>query len=205
MRKLMLILAILLSFAVVASAEVPSPLSFYAGGAFSMPNGPTAFKDAYKTGYHGWIGAGYTVAPTFQVVGKIEHNHFAFDNGSFTGVEGGSMKIWMYGADAKFSPKVPTFPIKPFMFAGAGWASSKISEFTGSNTLATAVLNEGTNQTVTKMYWNIARRRLEMAHRNANQMTANPTVRAMKKGRFSQPALCSMRWLASATAWSDQA
>jgi hypothetical protein len=155
MRKLMLILAILLSFAVVASAEVPSPLSFYAGGAFSMPNGPTAFKDAYKTGYHGWIGAGYTVAPTFQVVGKIEHNHFAFDNGSFTGVEGGSMKIWMYGADAKFSPKVPTFPIKPFMFAGAGWASSKISEFTGSNTLATAVLNEGTNQTVTKMYWNI--------------------------------------------------
>ncbi len=155
MRKLMLILAILLSFAVGASAQMSSPLSFYAGGALSLPNGPTGFKDLYKTGYHGWIGAGYSVAPTFQVIGKIEHNHFSFDNGTYTGVEGGSMKIWMYGADAKFSPKVPAFPIKPFLFAGTGFASSKISEFTGSNTLATSVLNVGTNQTTTKMYWNI--------------------------------------------------
>lgn len=154
MRKLILMLAILLTFALAASAQVSSPLSFYAGGALSLPNGPDGFKDAYKTGYHGWVGAGYSLAPTFQVIGKVEHNRFSFDAGTITGVDGGTMKIWMYGADAKFAPSVPAFPIKPFLFAGAGWASSKVDEFTGSNTLATAALNTGTNESVTKMYYN---------------------------------------------------
>jgi hypothetical protein len=151
----MLILAIVLSFSVAASAQMSSPLSFYAGGALSLPNGPDGFKDAYKTGYHAWVGAGYSVAPKFQLIGKIEHNRFSFDAGDISGVDGGTMKIWMYGVDAKFSPSVPTFPIKPFLFGGAGMASAKIDEFTGSNTLATAALNAGTGESTTKMYYNI--------------------------------------------------
>ena len=155
MRKLLLILAILISFSAVASAQTPSPFSFYAGGAFSMPNGPDAFKDAYKTGYHGWLGVGYSFAPTFQFIGKVEHNRFSFDAGQFAGVDGGTTKIWMYGVDAKFAPSVPAFPIKPFMFGGVGMASYSVDEFQTPDPLATAALNANVPESATKMYYNV--------------------------------------------------
>ena len=157
MKKLMMILAILVAFGVSASAQVPSsPVSFYAGGALSIPSGPDSFKAMYKNGYHGMAGVGFSMAPMFEIVGKLEYHTFQFD---FTDVmsdySGGTNKMWMYGADVKLSPSFPALPVKPYALVGVGMASIKQSEFTGPESLSLSVLNSAIGENQTKMYWNL--------------------------------------------------
>ena len=160
MKKAMIALVALLVFAVGAQAQMPSaPFSLYAGGALSLPNSPDAFKDAYKNGFHGYVGAGQNVMPKMQLVGKIEYNQFSFDfdgTGLATaGVDGGgSQKVWMFGADARYALGLPAAPLKPFFFGGGGMASISTSDFEGSNlSLVTSTNDQLEGQT--KMYWNI--------------------------------------------------
>ena len=157
MKKLMTILAILLAFSVSASAQVPSsPVSFYAGGALSLPSGPDSFKAMYKNGYHGMAGVGFSMTPMIELVGKLEFHAFPFDFGdAATDFSGGTNKMWMYGVDAKVSPSLPALPIKPYALLGVGMASISVSEFSGSDVLATSLLNSVIAEGQTKMYWNI--------------------------------------------------
>lgn len=154
MKKLLAALLIFLAFAVSASAQVPQPFSIYAGGAISLPNSPESFKDGYKTGYHGAIGIGYKVMPTIQIVGKAEYHTFGFDFEGASGVEGGTNKMWLFGADGRFTVGVPAAPIKPFIIGGAGLANIKQSEFTGTNTLTTSILNSAIPEAQNKFYFN---------------------------------------------------
>lgn len=152
MKKGILTILILVAFAMGASAQTPNPLSFYAGGAFSMPTSPTSFSDGWKLGYHGTIGAGYKFAPKFQVVGKLEYHNFASDLG-VVGVDGGNTKVMMYGVDGRFSLGLPVAPIKPFFFGGLGMANVKWDEFNGTS-LTTSTLNQFLPLSVNKVYFN---------------------------------------------------
>ncbi|MCP4685474.1 MAG: porin family protein [bacterium] len=159
MKKLMTMLAILIVFAAASvSAQVPSPFSFYAGGAVSLPQSPDGFKDGFKTGYHGSLGVGYKVMPSLQVVGKLEYHTFNvnFDNmENMDGYSGGTNKMWMYGLDARYQMSLPAAPISPYFLGGVGFANIKQSEFDGPTPLVTSLLNEFISESTTEMYWNI--------------------------------------------------
>ena len=80
MKKILAILAILLTFGAVASAQIPSsPVSLYVGGALSIPTAPESFTTSFKNGYHGSLGLGFDVNPAFELIGKVEYHTFNFD------------------------------------------------------------------------------------------------------------------------------
>ncbi len=154
MKKTLLTLGIVLVFAFGANAGVPSPFSFYAGGAVSLPS--SDFGTSYKTGWHGMAAGGYKIAPKFQLIGKIEMHNFSSDLSALS-LDGGDTKFTMFGADARYSLGLPAAPIAPFVFGGFGMAHITISEFS-SSTLSTAVLdliNTDLPASANKMYWNI--------------------------------------------------
>jgi opacity protein-like surface antigen len=155
MKKLYWMILLFLAFAGMAAAQVPQPFSLYAGGAVSIPQAPDAFKSGFKTGYHGAIGIGYKVMPNLQVIGKVEYHTFKFDFQSLTGLEGGTNKMLLYGADGRYSVGVPSAPLKPYIIGGAGLANIKQSEFSGSDPLATSILNSVIPESQTKFYYNI--------------------------------------------------
>lgn len=152
MKKAFLILGIVFVFALGASAQVPTPLSFYAGGAISLPTSPDGFNDGYNMGWHGTAGVGYKFAPLFQVMGKFEYHDFAANLEGLP-LDGGNAKVAMFGADARYSMNMPTFPLKPYFFGGGGLAHVKLDEYSGPS-LMTSVLNVGLPYTQDKMYWN---------------------------------------------------
>ena len=157
MRKLFLILAVLFAFAAHASAQAPTPFSVYAGGAFSLPQSD-AFKSAFKNGYHGFAGVGFKMSPMMQLIGKLEYHVFKFDfenNQSMDGYSGGTNKMLMFGADVKFSPKLPAAPVKPYLLGGLGVAHIKQSEFDGPQSLSLSVFNSYVSQAQTKLYYNL--------------------------------------------------
>lgn len=152
MRKAITILSILMVFAVAASAQVPNPVSFYGGGAVSVPSGE-GFSNGWKTGWHGHLGIGYKMTPLFQVVGKAEFHNFAA-NLEGLALDGGNTKITMFGADGRYQMNMPSAPIKPFFFGGVGLANWKIDDFTGNSLIASA-LNAANPGTQSKLYWNV--------------------------------------------------
>ena len=155
MKRVIILLSALLVFAVAGNAQSVQPFSLYVGGALSVPTSPDGFKDTYNTGYHGSLGAGYKFAPNFQVVGKAEYHHFSFDLDDASGVDGGENKLWMFGADGRYSLNMPTFPMKPFFFGGVGMANISFGDFSGSNTtLVTALNDQVADESETKMYFN---------------------------------------------------
>jgi len=160
MKKLLMILAILFAFGASASAQMPSsPVSFYAGGALSIPTAPDSFKDTFKNGYHGMLGVGFDVSPMLELVGKVEYHTFKFDfDGSevfSTDYSGGTNKMWMFGGDLKFSPSLPALPVSPYVLGGLGLANIKQSEFDGPTSLALDLFNEAISDSQTKLYWNM--------------------------------------------------
>lgn len=178
MKKLFWSLIILLVMAACASAQTPkpTPFSLYAGGAVTMPNSPDAFNENYKTGYHFFGGVGMKAMPMMQLIGKAEYTTMGYDFGSESGIDGGSAKIWMFGADSRFSFGAPTMPFKPFIFGGGGMASVSIDGFSGSNTsLVTAYNDASSTETQNKFYWNVG---------GGLEFKANPMMSFFVQGRF---------------------
>lgn len=154
MRRIMTLLAILLAFgAMSASAQTPSPVSIYAGGLMSFPSAPDNFSSSFENGWHAYVGVGMKAMPMLQLVGKAELHTFGqdFDELGLEDLDGGSARIWMFGADGRFSINVPSFPIKPFLLAGGGFARVSQNEYEG--TLATAY-NETRPAAETDFYYN---------------------------------------------------
>lgn len=157
MKKILAILAILLTFGAVASAQIPSsPVSLYVGGALSIPTAPESFSTSFKNGYHGSLGLGFDVNPAFELIGKVEYHtfNFDFDQADMTDYSGGTNKMWMFGADVKFNPSLPAMPVKPYILGGAGVANIKQSEFEGPASLSLSVLNAFISEDQTEFYWN---------------------------------------------------
>lgn len=156
MKKLMMILAILVTFAIGASAQTPSvPVSIYAGGAMSFPT--SNFATAFNSGYHGSLGIGFNVSPMIQMIAKAEYHTFKFDLSDpvFDGYTGGTNKIMMFGADLQWSPSFPALPVSPYILGGAGMANMKQSELSGPPSLSLSIFNALISQSQTKMYWNL--------------------------------------------------
>ena len=155
MKKIIAMLAILLTFAAVASAQVGSPFSLYAGGALSFPTAPDGFKNAYKNGYHGFAGLGFDVNPLIEFVVKAEYHAFGFNfDDANSDYSGGTNKVWMFGGDLKFSPALPSFPLKPYVLGGAGLAKLQQTEFDGPPSLTLSLLNQTIPEDQSKLYWN---------------------------------------------------
>lgn len=153
MKKLLMALIILIAFSLSANAQVSQPFTLYAGGAMSWPMSDN-FKAAYKPGYHGMLGIGYKMGPSFELVGKVEYHTFKFDFGDASGISGGTNKMWMYGVDGRYGLNLPASPISPFILGGAGFANIKASEFEGTSSLVTS-LNSYNPESATKFYWNV--------------------------------------------------
>ncbi len=154
MKKSLLTAVCVTFFALGVSAQVPTPFSLYAGGAFSLPNAPDGFKDSFKTGYHGMVGFGYKMGPGFQLVGKAEYHKFSYDFAGLSEVNGGDSKMWLFGGDGRYSLDLPAAPVKPYAFAGVGLANIKQSEFGGDSSLASS-FTPSFPKSKTKMYYNL--------------------------------------------------
>lgn len=155
-RSALLVLGMFL-LSSTAFAQLPSsPVSLFAGGLLSYPKTPDAFKESYKTGYHFFGGLGIKAMPMVQLVAKAEFNTFGFDfaNNDLSGISGGTTNIWMFGADSRFSLGAPVVPVKPFIFGGAGLANITYADFTGTDPLALAVINDGIPESQNKLYYN---------------------------------------------------
>ena len=155
MKKVLLTVAAVLVMSSLAMAQLPSsPVSFYGGGALSVPSGPSSFSDSWKTGYHGFVGVGFDVAPKFKVVAKIEHHNFSSDFG-LTNLDGGNYKVWMYGPEAHLSLGAPMVPIQPFLSGGIGMASVSFDKFTGTDPLVAALNTANSGASSTNFYYSI--------------------------------------------------
>jgi Outer membrane protein beta-barrel domain len=125
-KKLLIAGAVVFMLCAAVSAQAPaSPVSIYAGGGLSMPMAPDLFKDYWKMGFNGMLGAGYGLTPAFQIVAKGEYHMFPLD---VEGVEGADISILMFGADGRFAVGLPAAPIKPFFLVGAGMAKLSASD-----------------------------------------------------------------------------
>jgi opacity protein-like surface antigen len=134
MRKFALTVIVLAIFAISANAQVSKPFSLYLGGGVTLPNSPDYFKEGYKMGFHGTGGVGLKLIPLIEVVGKVEYHSFSLDDEEFLGegaedvdISGGTLTAILYGADARLALNVPGSPMKPFVLAGAGFASLSTS------------------------------------------------------------------------------
>ncbi|MBU0983357.1 MAG: porin family protein, partial [candidate division Zixibacteria bacterium] len=127
--------------------------SVYAGGALSLPMSPDGFKDNYKTGYHASLGLGYKVMPNMQLVGKFEYHTFKFNFEDGMDISGGTNKVMMFGADARYAFNIPAAPVSPYVIAGGGLASVKQSEF-DTGDLLIAGFSDQAYEDQTKFYWN---------------------------------------------------
>ncbi len=164
MKKFFWTLAVLLILSAVSMAQVgtpSSPLSFYAGGALSLPTSPQGFSDGWKLGMHGILGAGKNVSPRLQLIGKLEYHKFSADEATTTAnigpnVDGGAINTWMYGIDGRINLGAPVVPIKPYALGGIGIANLSFNEYTTTDTsLSSAVTaaNSGV-ESMSKVYFN---------------------------------------------------
>ncbi|MEA1979672.1 MAG: outer membrane beta-barrel protein [candidate division Zixibacteria bacterium] len=157
MKKVVFTIIMVLVFAFGANAQVPtvpSPFSFYGGGAVSIPASPDGFDATYKTGWHGMAGVGYKIAPKFQVIGKLEYHNFGTDLDALA-LSGGNEKYAMFGADTKFTPNLPSIPFSPFVFGGVGMAHIAFDDFTSdTDPLSASVMNAAIPDAQNKLYWN---------------------------------------------------
>ncbi len=155
MKKVLLTITIVFVFSSMALAQVPSsPISFYGGGALSVPSSPSTFSDSWKTGYHGFVGVGFDVAPKVKVVAKIERHNFGSDFG-LADINGGNYKVWMFGPEAHLSLGAPMVPIKPFLSGGIGMASVTFDDFTGTDPLVAAMNTANNGASSTNFYYSI--------------------------------------------------
>ena len=155
MKKTLLTIVALFIFSSLAMAQIPSsPISFYGGGALSVPSAPSGFSDGWKTGYHGFAGVGFSVAPKMKIVGKVEYHSFASDFG-LTNLDGVAMKVLMFGPEAQLSLGAPMVPIKPFLSAGVGMASVSFADFTGTDPLVAALNTANSGASSTNFFYSI--------------------------------------------------
>ncbi len=124
-----------------AEAQVPkSPVSFYAGGLISLPQSE-GFSDLYGNGFHFFGGVGLKMLPV-ELVGKIEFNSFAAEDGGFgLDITGGDNSLLLFGVDAKKAFGAPAVPLKPYVLGGLGIAMISVGDFETNNPLATSTVD----------------------------------------------------------------
>lgn len=128
MKTILIVITAILVFSFSVSAQTPSkPFSIYGYGGLTMVSGPQVFKDYHKLGMNFGAGIGFKAIPVIEIVLKGEYHPISkdWDYINESGISGGKIKIWAFGADARISSPSLVLPIKPFGFAGFGWAKLK--------------------------------------------------------------------------------
>lgn len=154
MRKFLIIAFFVLFFGITAIAQVPAkPFTAYLQGGLTSINSPESFNDLHKTGFNLAGGVGFSVAPMFQVVGKLSYHAMSKDWVIPEGetITGGKVKVVTCGMDMRFSPATLVMPIKPYAYGGLGFAKISESDIE-SSFIPIASLSAIQNQT--KFYYN---------------------------------------------------
>jgi len=132
MKTFFTLIIVLSVLSLTISAQVPSkPFSVYLNGGLSMVTGPQDFKDYHKIGFNLGAGVGFKAIPVIEIVLKSEYHSISKDwdfVSGFDGISGGKVKILTFGADARISSPSLILPIKPYGFAGFGFANLKQDE-----------------------------------------------------------------------------
>ena len=125
MKKLILALALVTLVAASASAQCAAkPINFYLQGGATKVLGD--FDDAYKIGYWGGGGIGFSIIPLIEAVGRVSYFYMSPDIPDDAEVDGGNLGILAYGVEAKLN--LGSEQTRLFALAGAGWARIKLSE-----------------------------------------------------------------------------
>lgn len=129
MKKLLLIVAVLLCLAAVATGQDVKPIDIYIGGGVSIPNAPEGFKDWFKMGYHGMGGVEAKAFTGFSLLFLADYNRFSPD---VEGIDGGEISLLSFTLNAKLGLGVPAAPLKPYFFGGVGLANTSVSDIDAS-------------------------------------------------------------------------
>lgn len=132
MRTFLISIIFVILLGGMVSAQIPAkPFTAYLQGGITNVSSPESINNIHKLGYNITGGVGFSVAPMFQVVGKLGYHSISkdWDNWPIPDGEtitGGKVKILTYGLDMRFSPITLVSPIKPYAYGGIGFA--KITE-----------------------------------------------------------------------------
>ena len=152
MKKALLLLTLILIFTVSGSAQSLMPFSVYGAGGLTIPSGPELFKDTYKANLHGMLGVGLKFFPSMQIIPKVEIHTLGFD-GYESLTNEPSLKIMLFGAEARLKAGAPGMPVRPFVLGGAGFAKLTADDPTGP-----AAIVQGFNDVFgdqTKFYYEV--------------------------------------------------
>lgn len=131
MKRIILTIIVCGLVATSATAQSVIPFSVYGGLGISKPSGPSDFKDAFKTGYHGSVGLGFPFLVSMQALIKVEYHKFGWNEPEAILVTDADLGLWMFGAQARLIPGVPMAPMRPYALAGVGVGIFTFEEPTG--------------------------------------------------------------------------
>jgi len=123
-----------------------------------MPQSPTAFKDAFKSGYHGTVGFGWKLMPSFQAVAKAELHSFGLDfaeTGLAPRIRISPAALTAFSCLALTAAFLWAFQPHRLnrLYSRSGLAKVDQTDFSG-DPLATS-MNSAIPDAQSKMYWNI--------------------------------------------------
>ncbi len=148
MKTLTVFLSVMLLVAAGVSAQSAKPFSLYLGAGGSVPSGD--FGSAYKFGYHAVGGVGLKMLPVVEFVPKVEFHTFSIDKSNYVGtIDGGSVRVLMFGGDVRYAFPLPAGGMKPFLLGGIGFASLSQSDLTLDGVL------QPSPESTTKFYFNV--------------------------------------------------
>jgi hypothetical protein len=149
MRKAILILILVSFVAGSALAQMPDkPITFYLQGGATKPLGD--FEDAYKIGFWGGGGIGFSFIPLLEAVGRVSYFRMSPDYPEDVDIDGGDLGILTYGVEGKVN--LGSSNMRLFALAGAGWAAVKFSDIKGTYTVGDAIHDIPTPKDATENY-----------------------------------------------------
>ncbi len=127
MKTFVTALFVTLALVVGVQAQSARPFNVYVGGGFSPLSGD--YGDGWNTGFHLSVGMGSPIAPSLQIVPKIEYHSFSLDDHGLP-VSGGTLSSFMFGGDLQYNFGLPTASVRPLILGGVGFARSSVSDMT---------------------------------------------------------------------------
>ncbi len=154
MKKLTMLVAVVLVFAISSFAETMWRPTLYLGGGASVPTGN--FKDGFKTGFNLGGAYGMQYRSTYEILGEVFYSRFPLDQGKFlatlpggTTITGGASKILSIDAALRYYMPVGhgTSKIKPYLLGRAGVAHLTQSDLTlARNSISSTTSFPGTSK-----------------------------------------------------------
>ena len=160
MRLFFTILAVILTIATTCPAQrLLKPFETHVGLGVSFDAGPDEFTVWHLESYHISGGLAYPLGKSVKLMGKVEYNSFPSEFGDGYGyweqqVGGGERRILRYGIDIHVTPRIESFPLKPYALGGIGLARMWQTEFETFMFEIVGFLDPYMYDTSTELYYN---------------------------------------------------